>query len=57
MKKWLITAEINRDASHYKDVTVEANSERKALILGEKKIRNTFDCFAVNNISAKEIKG
>lgn len=39
IKKWEVTAEINMDASRYKTVVIKANSERKALIFGERKLK------------------
>jgi len=38
IKKWRITGEVNMDASHYASVVVEANTARKALIFGKKKL-------------------
>lgn len=55
MKRWKVRAELNMDASNYKEVEIKANSERKALILGEEKLKKQFKAFHVTNITAKQI--
>lgn len=54
IKKWMITAEVNMDASRYKSVVVEANTERKARIKGEKKLLETH--FFVTNMTCQLMK-
>lgn len=56
MKSWKVTAEINMDASKYVSVNVKANTERKAIIIGEEKIKKVYDAFFVTNIVAKEVE-
>ena len=56
MKYWLVIAEINMDASKYVTVTVKANSKRKAIIIGEEKIKKEYHAFFVTNIAATEIE-
>ena len=56
MKRWKVTAEINMDASKYVTVNVKANTKRKAIIIGEEKIKKDYDAFFITNISAVEIK-
>ena len=51
IKKWLITAEVNMDASRYESVVVEANTERKARIKGEKKLLEAH--FFVTNMTCE----
>lgn len=54
IRKWGATAEINMDASRYKTVEVKANTERKARILAEEKLKK--DCaFYVTNMRIEEI--
>lgn len=50
IKHWRVTAEINMDASRYKTVEVRANTERKARILGEEKIKKEGAFFVTNTI-------
>ena len=54
IKRWRVTAEINMDASRYKTVEVKANTERKARILAEAKLKRE-GAFYVTNMSAEEI--
>lgn len=54
MKEWKITAELNLDASNYKDVIVEANTRRKAVIFAEKKFKHE-GAFHVNIIKVEEL--
>lgn len=35
IKKWIVTAEVDMDASRHDTVTVKANTERKARIMAE----------------------
>ena len=44
------------DASKYVSVNVKANTERKAIIIGEEKIKKVYDAFFVTNIVAKEVE-
>lgn len=53
IKKWLITAEVNMDASRHESVVIEANSARKALIMGEKKLLKSY--FHVTNMRCELI--
>lgn len=55
MKRWKVRAEINMDASNYKEVEVKANSERKARIIGEETIKKKFKAFHVTNLTVKQI--
>lgn len=55
IKKWRVTAEINMDASRYKTVEVKANTERKAKILAEEKMKRD-GAFYVTNMSVEQIK-
>ena len=52
IKKWEVSAEIGMNANNIKTVIVKANTKRKALIIGEKKLK---EFGFVWNISAKEI--
>ena len=54
MKRYLVTAELNMDASHYETVEVEANTERKARKKGEKKLADEYGAFFITNTSVKE---
>ena len=56
MKNWKVTAEINMDASKYVSVNVKANTERKAIIIGEEKIKKDYGAFFITNITAKEVE-
>lgn len=55
IKRWRATAEINMDASRYKTVEVKANTERKAKILAEEKMKRD-GAFYVTNMTVEEIK-
>ena len=55
MRKWRVTAEINMDASRHKTVEVKANTERKAKILAEEKMKRE-GAFYVTNMSVEQIK-
>lgn len=54
IKKWLVKAEVNMDASYYESVFIEANTERKALIFAERYFKN-MGFFHVANITVKEV--
>lgn len=54
IRKWRATAEINMDASGHKTVEVKANTERKARILAEQKIKKD-GAFYVTNMRIEEI--
>lgn len=54
IKHWEVTAEINMDASKYKTVRVRTNTERKAILLAEKKLKEE-GAFFVTNITIKKI--
>ena len=54
IKRWRVTAEINMDASRYKTVEVKANTERKAKILAEDKMKRE-GAFYVTNMSVEQI--
>lgn len=54
IKRWKATAEINMDASRYKTVEVRANTERKARILAEEKLKKD-GAFYVTNMKIEEI--
>lgn len=56
MKNWIVTAEINMDASKYVSVNVKANTERKAIIIGKEKIKKDYGAFFITNITAKEVE-
>ena len=51
MKQWEIKAEANMNASHIETVIINANTERKARIIADKKLKKNY--FAVNIISIK----
>lgn len=55
IKRWRVTAEINMDASRYKTVEVKANTERKAKILAEDKMKRE-GAFYVTNMSVEQIR-
>ena len=55
MKRWKVLAEINMDASNYKEVEIKANSERKARIIGEETIKKKFKAFHVTNLTVEQI--
>ncbi len=55
IKKWKVTAECNMDASDYRTVVVKANTERKAQILAEEKLKKD-GVFAVTNLRVEEIE-
>ena len=55
IKRWRVTAEINMDASRYKTVEVKANTERKAKILAEGKMKRE-GAFYVTNMSVEQIR-
>ena len=55
MKRWKIRAELNMDASNYKEIEVKANSERKARIIGEEALKKKFKAFHVTNLTATQI--
>ena len=55
MKKWRVTAEINMDASRYKTVEVKANTERKAKIFAEEKLKKE-GAFFVTNMTIEKIE-
>lgn len=54
IRKWRAIAEINMDASRYKTVEVKANTERKARILAEEKLKKD-GAFYVTNMRIEEI--
>ena len=54
MKWWEVTAEINMDASRYATVQVRANTERKARIFAEEKMKRE-GAFFVTNMTVKEL--
>lgn len=55
IKKWLITAEVNMDASRYKSVVVEANTERKARM--KAKVLLLKNHFFVTNMKCELLEG
>lgn len=52
IKRWIVTAELDMDASDYESV-VAANTSRKALVIAEKKFKDAGHFF-VTNMSVKE---
>lgn len=54
IRKWKATAEINMDTSRYKTVEIKANTERKARILAEEKLKKD-GAFYVTNMRIEEI--
>ena len=54
IRKWKAIAEINMDASRYKTVEIKANTERKARILAEEKLKKD-GAFYVTNMRIEEI--
>ena len=56
MKHWEAEAKLNRDMQHIVTVTVKANTERKARMFAEEKVRKTYNCFTVDIISIKEME-
>ena len=55
MKSWQAVVQLNYDASRWEIVTVKANTERKARIAVENKLKNN-GYFAVQIISVIESK-
>ena len=55
MKTWQATVQVNYDASHWEIVTVKANTERKARIAVENKLKSN-GYFAVQIIAVVESK-
>lgn len=55
MKRWKVRAELNMDASNYKEVEIKANSERKARIIGEETLKKKFKAFHVTNLTVEQI--
>ena len=53
IKRWIVTAELDMDASDYESVIVAANTSRKALAIAEKKFKDAGHFF-VTNMSVKE---
>lgn len=54
IKKWLITAEVNMCGNHHTSIVVEANSARKALIMGKKKLLESY--FYVTDMKCQLMK-
>ncbi len=54
IKKWKVTAELNMDASDYKNIEVSANIERKAIKFAEE-IFKKQGAFHVKILNSKEI--
>lgn len=54
IKKWLVTAEVNMNASHHTSIVVEANSARKALIIGKKRLLERY--FFVTDMKCQLMK-
>ena len=54
MKWWEVTAEINMDASNYVTVKIKANTERKARIFAEEKMKRE-GAFYVTNMTVKPL--
>ena len=42
IKTWEVTAEVNMDASKHVSIIVSANSERKAKIIAEEKLKKEY---------------
>ena len=53
---WRVTGELDWDASSHGIVTVKANTERKARILGEEKLKTAYRAFAVKDIAVERIE-
>lgn len=53
MKSWIITAELNMDASHYETIIIKANTKEKALKLAEEKFKK-LGAFSIMIISIKK---
>ena len=53
IKIWKIVAELNWDASNYKSIIVKANTERKARIIGEEKLKKEY---STNNIKILNVE-
>ena len=54
IKKWKVTEECNMDASDYRTVVVKANTERKAQLLAEEKLKQN-GVFMITNLRVEEI--
>ena len=54
IKTWKVTAECNMDAADYRSVVVKANTERKAQILAEEKLKQN-GVFMVKNFRVEKI--
>ena len=54
VRTWKVTAECNMDASDYRTVVVKANTERKAQIFAEQKLKQK-GVFMITNLRLKEI--
>ena len=54
IKKWKVSAECNMDASDYRTVVVKANTERKAQVLAEEKLKQN-GVFMITNLRVEEI--
>ena len=50
MRRWRCTAEINMDASRHMTVEVRANTERKAKIFAEEKMKKNGAFYATNMV-------
>lgn len=54
IKTWIVTAEVDMDASRYDTVIVKANTERKAKILAEDAFKKRGHFFVTNLKIRKE---
>jgi len=54
IKTWIVTAEVDMDASRHDTVTVKANTERKARIMAEDAFKKMGHFFVTNLEIRKE---
>ena len=54
IKTWMVTAEVDMDASRHDTVTVKANTERNARIKGEEELKKSH--FFITDVKVELIK-
>lgn len=50
IKQWKIEAEVDMDASKHVTVTTEANTERKARFIAQKRLEETYSFVKIMNV-------
>ena len=53
--KWIATAEVNMNASHYETIIIEANTKKKALRFAERYFKN-MGFFHIENLIVKPLE-